>query len=280
MDFTIMRYKELLGSLKNAGYTFLPYREFLNNNEDKVIVLRHDVDARKLHSLAFARIQNEMGISGTYYFRVVPQSWDEEVIREIAALGHEIGYHYEDIDLAARNSGRPSRELNDEWLAAEAIKLFEQHLEQFRKIARVDTICMHGSPRSPFDNKMVWNYYNYRDYGIIGEPYFDTDFSKVCYITDTGRRWDGHKVSVRDKAPARGNEGDNPFSGLSFHSTADIIEALHKGTFPDRVMMTFHPQRWTDNLLKWSSELLFQNFKNQIKALLILLRENQSKPEA
>jgi hypothetical protein len=36
--------------------------------------------------------------------------------------------------------------------------------------------------------------------GIIGEPYFDVDFSKMLYLTDTGRRWDGGIVSVRDKA--------------------------------------------------------------------------------
>ncbi len=35
--------------------------------------------------------------------------------------------------------------------------------------------------------------------GIIGEPYFDVDFSRVFYLTDTGRRWDGDAVSVRDK---------------------------------------------------------------------------------
>jgi hypothetical protein len=34
----------------------------------KSIILRHDVDARKGHSLQFARIQHELGIVGTYYF--------------------------------------------------------------------------------------------------------------------------------------------------------------------------------------------------------------------
>ena len=37
------------------------------------------------------------------------------------------------------------------------------------------------------------------DYGIIAEPYFDLDFDEVFYLTDTGRRWDGDDVSVRDK---------------------------------------------------------------------------------
>src|SRR5690625_6548111 len=47
----------------------------------------------------------------------------------------------------------------------------------------------------------LWKWYSYRDYGIIAEPYFDLDFSRVLYLTDTGRRWDGHKVSVRNRDP-------------------------------------------------------------------------------
>ena len=59
---------------------------------------------------------------------------------------------------------------------------------------------MHGSPLSRYDNRKLWEKYDYREFGIIGEPYFDIDFNKVLYLTDTGRRWDGEAVSVRDKA--------------------------------------------------------------------------------
>ena len=38
-----------------------------------------------------------MGIKESYYFRAVPESWDEDIIKEIAELGHEIGYHYDDL---------------------------------------------------------------------------------------------------------------------------------------------------------------------------------------
>ena len=58
---------------------------------------------------------------------------------------------------------------------------------------------MHGSPLSKFDNRKLWEKYDYKEYGIIGEPYFDVDFSGVLYFTDTVRRWDGFDFSVRDK---------------------------------------------------------------------------------
>lgn len=58
---------------------------------------------------------------------------------------------------------------------------------------------MYGSFRFKYDNKDVWKFYDYKFYEIIGELYFDLDFDEVFYLIDIGRRWDGYKVSVRDK---------------------------------------------------------------------------------
>ncbi len=251
-DFTLKAYHSLLDALQGAGYRFQTLTDYLQAPAERVVMLRHDVDARKLHSLEFARIQHERGIVGSYYFRMVPQSYDPKVIREIYSLGHEVGYHYEDMDFA---KGDPH----------EAIRLFERHLEQLRQVVPVTTICMHGSPRSRYDNRDVWQHYDYRRYGILGEPYFDIDFSKVCYLTDTGRRWDGHAVSVRDKV-------EDHF-GLRFHATADIVRHLNERPFPDQVMINFHPQRWTDKPALWLAEKYTQHAKNLVKYWLIRLRQ-------
>jgi hypothetical protein len=250
-DFTLTAYRSLLDSLQETGMLFQPFEEFLRNPFPNAVILRHDVDDRKLHSLEFARIQHERSIRGTYFFRMVPQSFDVNLIREIYEMGHEIGYHYEDMDFAR---GDPRQ----------AIQFFGKHLEKLRKIAPVTTICMHGSPRSKYDNKDVWKHYNYRDYGICGEPYFDLDFKKVFYLTDTGRRWDGHKVSIRDKVP--------DYFGVTFHSTNEIIHHLKSDSFPKQVMFTFHPQRWTDNRSLWLKAKYFQALKNWVKYHLIKLR--------
>ena len=34
----------------------------------------------------------------------------------------------------------------------------------------------------------LWEKYDYRDFGIIGEPYFDINFEEVLYLTDTGQK--------------------------------------------------------------------------------------------
>lgn len=244
MDFTIDQYQQLITTIKSQGYAFQTFDAYLKSPREKVVMLRHDVDLLPNNSLKFAKIQAGIGAQGTYYFRAVPESWDEKVIAEIRDLGHEIGYHYETMDTANGN-------IDKAW------DQFRFHLQALRQIADVSTICMHGSPRSPYDNKEIWKKYDYKSLGLIGEPYYDIDFNKVFYLTDTGRRWDGHKVSVRDKV-------NTSFTG-TYHSSKQIIEALKMNQLPEQIMFTFHPQRWHDDPLKWTTELLVQNAKNLIK---------------
>lgn len=247
MDFTVKKYTELLQALIKQNYNFQTFDEFLSTPKNKTIVLRHDVDLMPENSLQFAKIQSKFGIKGSYYFRAVPESWDEDIIKEIANLGHEVGYHYENLTVCKGNY-------------EDAINDFEDNLTKLRKLAPVSTICMHGSPMSKFDSKDLWKKVDYKDFGIIGEPYFDIDFNDVYYLTDTGRRWDGDKVSVRDKV--------NTNYKLSFSTTNDIIQSIIKEELPNQIMFTFHPQRWNDNYFYWIKELIFQKFKNLVKRLI------------
>jgi hypothetical protein len=247
-DFTLPQYTKLLKAFLSNGYTFQTFERFLQSPAEKVVVLRHDVDLKAVNSLRTAEIEHQLGIAGSYYFRVIPQSNNPEVISKIVELGHEIGYHYEDLSL-----------FKGDFLLS--IRHFEKQLNHFKCFYPVKTICMHGSPMSKIDNRSLWNKYNYWDFGIIGEPYFDVDFNQVLYLTDTGRRWDGSRFSVRDKV-------ETPFS-QSFRTTDDIIAAVTAKTLPLKIMITVHPQRWTDNYAEWVKELLMQNLKNRVKSFLI-----------
>ena len=126
---------------------------------------------------------------------------------------------------------------------------------------------MHGSPMSKYDSRDIWKKYDYKKLGIIGEPYFDIDFSLVFYLTDTGRRWDGDKVSVRDKPVV---SEKLKVKSEKFSTTYDIIKACLKNTLPPQIMLTIHPQRWTDNPLLWTKELVMQNVKNLVKRLFFV----------
>ena len=255
MDFTRKKYKKLLTRLKNCGYKFITYNDYCKGNRPKrFVILRHDVDLRPYHSLASAKIEHDLCCRAVYYFRAVPESWDETVIFQIANMGHEVGYHYESLTTC---KGDVHQAYND----------FKNNLEKLRGLVPVSTICMHGSPRSPYDSKDIWKQYDYKTLNIIGEPYLTTDFSKMLYLTDTGRRWDGYKVSVRDKIEDYQEEWNA--KGWSFHSTDDIIKALQENKLPNQLMITTHPQRWNDFGFGWIKELVLQNVKNVVKAAII-----------
>lgn len=247
-DFTLEMYGLLLAAVKKAGYACISYEQFVSRGQKgRTYILRHDVDNLPLNSLATARIEAREGMQGTYYFRIVAQSFNPEVIVSIAELGHEIGYHYEDLSLCHGDFDK-------------AYDQFQKNLERLRVYFPVKTICMHGSPLSRWDNRLLWDKYDYKKSGILAEPYFDTDFSKVFYLTDTGRTWDGSEYSVRDKV-------NSPFQ-ISIRSTRDLIQKINSDLLPSQVMQNIHPQRWTNELLPWTKELLFQNAKNIIKGVV------------
>ena len=323
MDFTLKIYRELLESLLRQGFLFQTFAGFIKEPGDRVVILRHDVDRRPENALVFAEIERDFGIRGTYYFRIVSEAWDEEIIRKVYEMGHEVGYHYEDVERAAKKLkvqgsrfnvqgarfkvqssrvrvqgsgfrvqglriGSGSEEI-ERRIAGEAIELFRENLERFRRVVPVKTICAHGSPLSRWDNRILWKYYDYKNFGITGEPYFDIDFSWVLYLTDTGRRWDGKEFNIRDKSfyyeELKVVENDPITEQVAtrskhtstfpkFHSTSDIIKNAEAGLLPSKVMMTFHPQRWTDEFIPWAKELVWQNLKNVVKYLIVRHRLN------
>ena len=265
IDFTLRKYRELLNSLLKKGYKFITFEQYCDlisspNSliaSSPYIILRHDVDLKAQHSLAVAKIEHELGIGSSYYFRVVPESNQTEIIHAIAGLGHEIGYHYEDMSIAQGNVDK-------------AYEHFLKQLQYFRSFYPVRTVCMHGAPTSKWDGKELWKKYDYSALGIIGEPYFDVDFGEVFYLTDTGRCWDGYKVSVRDKIPKYQEEWVK--KNWVYHKTDDIIQAAEQGVLPPRIMITTHPQRWTDKRVEWVKEIFTQTLKNVVKRILIKIK--------
>ena len=258
MDFTLKKYTELLQELLDNHYRFVTFEQYCSHKTEleaeTFVILRHDVDLKAENSLATAQIEHTLGIKASYYFRVVKQSNKPEIIKAIVNLGHEIGYHYEDMSICGGDKEK-------------AMDHFKKQLAYFRQFYLVKTICMHGAPRSKFDGRDLWRQYNYHDFGIIGEPYFDVDFSKVFYLTDTGRRWDGFNVSLRDKIPVYQDEWIR--QGWVYHSTDDVLDAITKQSLPQKLMITTHPQRWTNRCGAWLKEAAMQSAKNIVKGMMV-----------
>ncbi len=250
MDFTVKKYNALLNAFDLAGYVFLNFAQYCEGKEnqslpERFVVLRHDVDEKAGNALKMAKAEHEKGIASTYFFRTVKQSNHPEVISAIARMGHEIGYHYEDLNAVQGDMDS-------------AVKRFANNLAYFRTFYPVKTVCMHGSATCKYDNRDIWKHYNLSDFDLIGEPYLTTDFDEVYYLTDTGYAWDGGKYAVRDVV-------ENRF-GLSFHSTDEIIKTVKDGRFPNKCLILAHTL-WTDNPCQWTWLHVREFLRNNVKRL-------------
>ena len=251
LDFTLEKYRELCESMVE-NYKPVSVVSYLTiKPSENSIIVRHDVDRKPENALKMAKLEDDMGVTSTYYFRMQKGVFKPEIIKEIADMGHEVGYHYEVLDKAKGNF-------------EEAIKIFEDELRRFREICEVKTVCMHGNPLTPWVNKDLWSRYDFKEFDIIGEPYISIDYEKVLYLSDTGRTW-GAKFSLKD-VKAR---------GIDVKSTDDVIKLLKNRVSEDVCILT-HPNRWSDNFGGWLVELLWQNVKNVGKFVLLALRGEET----
>lgn len=238
-------------AFQNAGYQFQTFGDFVTTPyEGRIVVMRHDVDELAWNALKMARLEKKLGIRATYFFRIVKQSNVPEVIEEIVQLGHEIGYHYEDLALAN----------GDEVVASAS---FERNLDYFRKYYPVKSVCMHGSSTSDYDNRLLWKNHSLSEFGLVGEPYLSVDFDKVYYMTDTGYAWDGGKYATRDIVESS--------IGLRFHTTQQVVNCINEGCFPEKVLILAHTL-WSDNMMQWGWLHLREFFRNHLK---LMAKNNQ-----
>lgn len=251
IDFTFTKYKELCGTIVESECDTLTFSHYFHskNLPERFVILRHDVDRKPENALKMAELEKRLGITSTYYFRTIEDVFKPTIIKEIASMGHEIGYHYEVFDKANGDFER-------------AIGIFTKELEEFRKICDIKTICMHGNPLSPWDNRDLWKRYDFKDFGIICEPYLSIDYEKVLYLTDTGRSWNS-RFSVKDVVNANANSAPEEIK-----STDDVMRMINKGDI-EHMCIVAHPERWSNSFGAWLKELVWQNVKNIGKAILV-----------
>jgi hypothetical protein len=228
-DFMMAKYEELCRVLLGASYTPVTVYQYLTDPPDgKIVVLRHDIDRKPKNAIRMAEVEYSLGIASTYYFRH-PATFVPEMIKEIHALGHEVGYHYEVLAKAGGDY-------------AKAITLFKKELSEFREVCDVWTVCMHGSPLSRYDNRDLWKVYDFREYGIVGEAYISIAGNGLRYLTDTGRNWGG-RHSLRDSMP-----GAEPVPAEATDDLSRWIESAGEKA----LYLTVHPERWAMSMGEWA----------------------------
>jgi len=242
LDFTLEKYRQLCTALLTSGYNACTVAQYLSsrNLAGKTVVLRHDVDRKPGNALRMAILENSLGITSTYYFRMNKSVFKHDIVKAVAEMGHEVGYHYEALDKAKGNYEK-------------AIRIFEQELAELRKVVEVKTICMHGNPLTKWDNRDLWSKYDFKNFGLVGEAYLS--ISDILYVSDTGRTWNP-KRKVKDWLPSESSSNPNKAIANTIDGTDDLIRLIREER-PETIYMVAHPERWADNLIQWMIYLAF-----------------------
>lgn len=208
-------------------------RELLecSSQEGHLLIMRHDVDEDARNALDMARVEHDLGIRATYYFRVRKRVFVPAIIDEIALYGHEIGYHYETLD---KTRGKTRR----------ALSLFAAELAMLRERYEIKTACMHGNPLTKYDNKKIWENCELCHFDLIGEPYLSLDYNQFLYLSDSGRTWLGDKNKVKDRVSSIN------MPPVQVKHTGDLIELITGGGF-EKICILTHPKRWSKNLFNY-----------------------------
>ena len=100
-EFSKQHYFDCLQLAKDLGYQVKRVCDYNYDKENKVILLRHDVDYSLDYAHKLATYENRFGFSSSYYIHLHSETYNAleprslEIIRKIHTLGHEIGFHYD-----------------------------------------------------------------------------------------------------------------------------------------------------------------------------------------
>lgn len=212
-------------------YTVEKACENISDLNKPFIIIKHDVEDKLEKALEISKIEHSFGIKATYYvhsfFLCDPQNVD--MLKEIANLGHEIGYHYDVLD---NNDGDKNN----------AIQEFREALSDFAKNGlTIKTVCPHGNPLKKrvgyssnkdffLDAEIRKLFDSIVDVYITFPDMLDKDY---WYITDAG-----YAYSYRD---AKSTKTDATEKFYPLDSKDDIIKMIQDG---QSMIMSTHSHRY------------------------------------
>lgn len=220
-DFTLAAFA---GLCQRAARTrVLPVADFLRTAPCvPFVILRFDVDYREAFAVRLAQMLAAERLRGTFYFRHHADGFDWAAIDMVAALGHEVGYHYETLD----RSGGDFLAAGDRFLAD--ISALRAHGVE------VGTVAAHGAP--PVSDTYAGNLDLLRadpsllsQASLRGDAVASVDFGRLTYFSDAGWRW-----QRRNGAP--------PDAAVAPCSFADVLEQVAEPSPANYI--NIHPQQW------------------------------------
>ena len=182
--FSYDYFAEMLDESAAQGYRISSFERY-DESYPRTIILRHDVDFTLHGTLELARIEAERGCSATWLFRVHADEYNlfsctaQTLVRQIRELGHEIGLHFEAMNVGRALNLDPPQLLRREKAAIEAIL---GHAIRTASEHRELSGQLHGTPR----------YHELYDPYEIGLDFYAMD-PRYCrqmkYLSDSNAHW-------------------------------------------------------------------------------------------
>lgn len=154
-------YRRLLETALENGYRVLGVEEWVaagattgadaqpppRSAAKPLLVLRHDVDQHPRSALAMARVERELGLRSSWYFRW--RTADRRVVAALREAGGSVGFHYETLSRMALEAGARS-EAEVAALVPAARAGLRDEVAAFAGLhGPIRSICPHGDSRAP-----------------------------------------------------------------------------------------------------------------------------------
>jgi hypothetical protein len=186
---------------------------------DRVLLLRHDIDSDVRRARRMWEIERRASMVGSWFFR--RSTWDVPFMRELAAAGCDVGYHYEELSTLVKERGAATGD-EARALIAPARDRLRAALDELRAGSRLplDVLASHGD----FANRAV-------------------DVSNVELLDDRAfRREIGVRFEAYDIAKHLDARATDGAGGRRPWWPSDPLEALERGARVVEVLV--HPRAW------------------------------------
>jgi acetyltransferase-like isoleucine patch superfamily enzyme len=113
------------------------------DGDARVLVLRHDIDTDPGTAARMWRLEQSLGIAGSYYFRLA--TLDSDLMQAIQSAGGHASYHYEEVASLAKRERIHDPEVALARLP-EARAMFRRNLDRLRELTRLPmaVVASHG----------------------------------------------------------------------------------------------------------------------------------------
>ena len=194
LGFSFSDYRAALEAYQDAGYRISGFGGFLDDPQDKHLIMRHDCDNSLDQALRMAEIDAAQGCSATYFVRVHARGYNllslpsMQALRRLESLGMEVELHLE--------AGIPE-------VLGIAVDTFADRQKMIFEAA-VDRACTGLSSHEParmgqldFAGSLV------RRWGLRYHAYEDRFTTPVVkYLSDSSATWrEGHFRLWVDREP-------------------------------------------------------------------------------